>query len=66
MVPMSPQRVLDLQESNLDFKVKIGGRVGETVSFRYIWDYEVIEVKCVISQAGTAVVSIADAVCYSV
>lgn len=63
-VPVSPQRILNIQWDTADFTLQIRGAAGERVTLTYLLGSQRSEVTCIVSEAGTAVLSIRDGRCY--
>ena len=55
---MSPQRVLEISYNDFDFKIKLKGKPGEEVKFAYVYEDQMVDMMCVMSKAGTAVLRI--------
>lgn len=66
IVPISPQRVYAISADTADVKVTLKGAPGETVRFFYILGSSQKSVTCIMSPAGTAVISFASDTCESI
>ena len=64
-VPISPKRVTGLKVNDHDLEVTLKGAPGEVVDFHYYTDSLQV-IPCIISPAGTAVISFARQKCFSV
>ena len=62
-VPVSPQRVTDINISSSDLSIYIKGAGLEKLTFTLVVDGKWMPFGCVLSKAGTAVISLAFKIC---
>ena len=62
-VPMSPKRVSGITLTTRDIQVTLNGGAWEKVKFMVLYGESVIEFYCQMSEAGTAILSLASNSC---
>ena len=62
-VPMSPKRVASITLTTHDIQVTLNGGAREKVTFMVLYGESVIEFYCQMSEAGTALLSVASNAC---